>query len=57
MSFMTLLDLPTSEAIENLNIHLLMEDKQMSIRLMHTTLTFLTYYATNDYRKLYHVRC
>ena len=57
MSFLTLLDLPTSEAMENLNIHLLMEDKQMSIRLMRTTLTFLTYYATNDYRKLYHVRC
>lgn len=49
MSFLTLLDLPTSDGKENPNIHLFIRNKQMGITPMLTNLTFLSYYATNDY--------
>ena len=48
MPFLTLLDLPMSEAKKNPNIHLLIRNKQMGITTWNN-LTFLTYYATNDY--------
>ena len=50
MSFLNLLDLPTSEVKENPTIHLVIGNKQIGITPIWTNLIFLTYYATNDYR-------
>ena len=49
MSFLSLLNLPTSESKQIPNIHLLIRNKQMVVTPMWTNLTFLTYYVTNDY--------